>query len=75
MLMKHNYSSKYMKNIKSVIFTLFIIILVLTLSWAITIGLVKLICICFSLDFSLKIATGVWLVLCLIRPVFSSEKR
>ena len=73
--MRHNYSSKYMKNIKNVIFTLFIIVLALTISWAITIGLVKLICICFSLDFSLKIATGVWLILCLIRPVFSSEKR
>jgi len=72
--MKNNLS-KCMKNKEHIIVMLFIIILALTLSWAITIGLVKLICICFNINFSLKIATGIWLILCLLRPVFSSEKR
>ena len=40
------------------------------ISWGITVGLVKLITLCFGLPFSLSIATGVWLVLCLLYWVF-----
>ena len=40
-------------------------------SWLITCGLVKLICMCFGLTFSWRIATGVWLVMTLIKSGFS----
>lgn len=36
------------------------------LSWLLTIGIIKLITICFGLTFSLLTATGIWLVLLLI---------
>lgn len=51
-----------------------IIILILSfgLSWIATCGIVKLICLCFGLTFSWLIATGIWLVMILLRSVFGS---
>nr|DAZ60790.1 MAG TPA: hypothetical protein [Caudoviricetes sp.] len=40
------------------------------ISWAITVGIIKLITMCFSIGFSLPIATGIWLILCLLNLVF-----
>lgn len=55
-----------------------ITVLVLTvcyaISWAVTVGIIKLITMCFSLDFSLAVATGIWLILCLLRWVFPKLK-
>lgn len=52
-----------------------IVILLLALcyevSWLITCGIIKLITICFGLTFSWAIATGIWLILCLLKSVFS----
>ena len=39
-------------------------------SWGVTIGLVYLICLCFGLQWSMLMATGVWLVLILVRGIF-----
>ena len=39
------------------------------ISWLITCGLVKLITLCFGLGFSWLVATGVWLLLILIRGI------
>ena len=41
------------------------------ISWIITCGIIKLITICFGLTFSWAIATGIWLILCLLKSVFS----
>lgn len=41
------------------------------ISWLITCGIIKLITICLGLTFSWAIATGIWLILCLLRSVFS----
>ena len=41
--------------------------IVYSLSWALTVGLIKLICLCFGIAFSLKVATGIWLILCILR--------
>ncbi len=38
--------------------------------WGATIGFIKLITICLSLDFSMLRATGIWLILCLLRFMF-----
>ena len=45
---------------------------VLGVSWAITIGIVYLITMCFGLVWSIKIATGVWLVMFLLTGVFKT---
>jgi len=36
-------------------------------SWIITCGIIKLITVCFGLQFSWKYATGIWLLLTLLR--------
>lgn len=53
----------------------FIIAMVLgyALSWAVVVGIIKLITMCFSIGFSLPIATGVWLILCLLKSVFHNS--
>ena len=40
------------------------------ISWAITVGVIKLITMCFSIGFFLPVATGIWLILCLLKLVF-----
>ena len=41
------------------------------ISWIITCGIFYLITLCFSLKFSWLTATGVWLVLILLKSIFS----
>lgn len=42
----------------------------LAFSWGITCGLLYLIALCFDVVFSLKVATGIWLVIfCLLRLI------
>ena len=53
---------------------LFVLIIGYALSWGITIGLLYLVCLCFSWQFDLLIATGIWLVLCLVKLIFPSKK-
>lgn len=43
-------------------------------SWIVTCGIIKLITLCFGWEFSWLISTGIWLVMCLIKPIFSSSK-
>lgn len=45
------------------------------ISWVITIGIIKLITMCFSIGFSLPVATGIWLILCLLKLVFYKSER
>lgn len=46
----------------------FIVVLLIAVaaSWAFTCAIIDLICLCFGLIFSLPIATGIWLILCLL---------
>lgn len=52
----------------------FLIIVTISISFAITALLVKGICWAFGLAFSFKIAFGVWLVLFLIKTVMRGSK-
>lgn len=47
-----------------------IVILTYAASWIITCGIIKLITLCFGLTFSWAIATGIWLILCLLCNIF-----
>ena len=55
------------------IITLLLAVAICSLSWLFTCGIIKLICICFGLTFSWAIATGVWLVMILLRSVFGNK--
>lgn len=53
-------------------FAVFILIAgVYAFSWIMTCGLIKLVTMCFGWTFSWKIATGVWLILCIAKKIFS----
>lgn len=47
-----------------------ILLVLLVISWLITCGLIKLITLCFGLTFSWAIATGIWLLMALLRSIF-----
>ena len=46
------------------------IIFVYALSWIVTCGLIKLITFCFGWAFSWAIATGIWLVILILKTIF-----
>lgn len=56
------------------LFFMAIYAVVLLLSWLVTVGIVKLVTLCFGWGFSWAIATGIWLVLMLARWVISAAK-
>lgn len=48
-------------------------ILLAAISWGVTVGIIYLITLCFGLEFSLLMATGIWLVLTLVGSFFKSK--
>ena len=44
-------------------------------SWIVTCGIIKLITLCFGLTFKWKVATGIWLVLCLLESILKINVR
>ena len=56
-------------GIKAVLVIL-IIALCYGLSWIAACGIIKLITMCFGLTFKWNIATGIWLIICILRSVF-----
>lgn len=57
-----------------IIFLILFTLLILVASWLITCGIIWLITLCFGLTFSWAIATGIWLILCLLGNVFGGKK-
>lgn len=59
--------------------SLFVVIAVLILgyglSWAVCVGIMKLITLCFGWSFSLAKATGLWLIICLLYLMFYNRKK
>lgn len=45
-----------------------------SVSWIITCGIIKLITLCFGLTFKWSIATGIWLIMIILRSIFNVEK-
>lgn len=57
------------------LFAILLTALVVALSWGISVGIIYLVCLCFSWSFDLLIATGIWLVLTLVDSFFRSTGR
>ena len=45
-------------------------VIAIVASWLITVGFIKVITLCFGINFSLLVATGIWLCLWLLGYVF-----
>ena len=48
-----------------------ILVLAYGLSWVVTCGIIKLIAMCFGWTFKWSIATGIWLIICILRSIFN----
>ena len=59
---------------KKLLIIALITILIMTISWATTAGIIWLICLCFKWSFSILTSTGVWLILLLLSGCFPKRK-
>ena len=41
------------------------------ISWIVTCGIIKLITMCFGLEFSWAFSTGIWLIICILKSIFN----
>lgn len=57
----------------TVIMMIAILIFAYGLSWILICGIIKLITMCFGLTFKWSIATGIWLIMCLLGMVFKTR--
>lgn len=55
------------------IFFIIMFVILPLLSWLLTCGIIKLITLCFGLTFSWVAATGIWLILVLLKFIFGGK--
>ena len=45
------------------------------LSWIVTCGIIKLVTMCFGWTFKWSIATGIWLIICILQSIFKTTNQ
>lgn len=60
-----------MANFLAGLITVLLIAAVWAVSWLVTCGIIYLITLCFGWTFTWSIATGIWLVMMLLRSIFN----
>lgn len=68
-LKKH--TSKIADGGIAILIIIVILVAIYGISWIITCGIIKLITMCFGLTFKWSVATGIWLVILLLKEIFS----
>lgn len=66
----HNKTKIIAKNCAIVIGTILLTALICGVSWLATCGILYLIMLCFNIEFSWLTATGIWLILLVLKSVF-----
>ena len=66
-----NLKNKLAEGGAAVVVVILILAVWYGLSWIVTCGIIKLITMCFGLTFKWSIATGIWLVICILRSIFN----
>ena len=66
-----NLKEKLTKGETTAVIVITILAVCYGLSWIVTCGIIKLITMCFGLTFKWSIATGIWLIICILRSVFN----
>lgn len=61
------------KIIKSGLFVILVTVFLYGISWILTCGVIKLITVCFGWKFKWLIATGIWLIMCVIQSIFQKK--
>ena len=74
---EYTYMSKNLKNKitiaeggAAILVVIAILAVCYGLSWIATCGIIKLITMCFGWTFKWSIATGIWLIMCLLQSIF-----
>ena len=58
---------------KDILTIVLVIVGLVFLEWIITVGIIKLITMCFGWTFKWSVATGIWLIICILQSVFKSN--
>ena len=58
---------------KNVLLAILVIAASVFLEWIITVGIIKLITMCFGWTFKWSVATGVWLIICVLQSIFKNN--
>lgn len=66
-----NLKSKIAQGGSAVVVVILILAICYGFSWIVTCGIIKLITVCFGLTFRWSIATGIWLIICILKSIFS----
>lgn len=59
------------KGLWYVIIFVAVLIMSYAIGWIVTCGLIKLITMCFGWSFSWSMATGVYIIICILKSIFS----
>lgn len=66
-----NLKSKIAEGGSAVVVVILILAICYGFSWLVTCGIIKLITVCFGLTFKWSIATGIWLIICILKSIFN----
>ena len=58
---------------KDILTIILVIVGLAFLEWIITVGIIKLITMCFGWSFKWSVATGIWLIICVLQSIFKSN--
>ena len=58
---------------EAILIVALILVFAYAVSWIISCGLIWLICLCFHLEFKWSIATGIWIIMCIIQSIFTGR--
>ena len=58
---------------KDILITVLVIVGLVFLEWITTVGIIKLITMCFGWTFKWSVATGIWLIICILQSIFKSN--
>ena len=58
---------------KDILATVLVIVGLVFLEWITTVGIIKLITMCFGWTFKWSVATGIWLIICILQSIFKSN--
>lgn len=70
--MSKNFKNKIAEGGSVAVVVILILALCYGVSWIVTCGIIKLITLCFGWTFKWSIATGIWLVICILKSIFNT---
>lgn len=54
----------------TILISFMFLVIIYGISWIFTCGIIKLITVCFGLSFTWAMATGIWLIILILKSIF-----